>query len=186
MDDREIIELYLARSESAIAQTAEKYGRYSHKIAYAILGSFEDSEECVNDAYIKVWNSIPPQRPNSLAAYIGRITRNLSLDRYRAYTAEKRGAGHAASVLDELESCIPSVDDGRGFDDQLALTDILNRFLKNLPPLTRKVFMLRYWYFNSIKEIAKKYRITEGKAKMLLLRTRRELRKHLEKEGVSL
>ena len=133
MEDREIIELYWSRSESAIIQTSEKYGRYAYKIAYAILGSFEDSEECVNDTYIKIWNSIPPQRPNSLAAYIGRIVRNLSLDKYRSHTADKRGAGYATSVLEELESCIPSADDGRSFDDQLALIDILNCFLKNLP-----------------------------------------------------
>ena len=186
MEDREIIELYWSRSESAISRTAEKYGRYAHKIAYSILGSFEDSEECVNDTYIKVWNSIPPQRPNSLTAYIGRIVRNLSLDKYRSYTADKRGAGYTTSVLEELESCIPSADDGRSFDDQLALTEILNCFLMNLPPQTRKVFMSRYWYFNSIKEIAKEHRMTEGKVKMLLLRTRRELKKHLEKEGAYL
>ena len=186
MDDREIIELYWARSESAITSTARKYGRYSHTIAYAILGNFEDSQECVNDTYIKVWNSIPPQRPNNLAAYIGRITRNISLDRYRAYTAEKRGAGHTENVLNELETCVLGANDGRDFDDHLALTDILNRFLESLPPQTRKVFMRRYWYFSSIKEIAKEYRMTEGKVKMLLLRARGALKKYLEKEGIFL
>ena len=108
------------------------------------------------------------------------------MDKYRSYTADKRGAGYTTSVLEELESCIPSADDGRSFDDQLALTEILNCFLMNLPPQTRKVFMSRYWYFNSIKEIAKEHRMTEGKVKMLLLRTRRELKKHLEKEGAYL
>ena len=185
MDDREIIELYWVRSESAIVQTAEKYGRYSHRIAYAILRNFEDSEECVNDTYIKVWNSIPPQRPSNLAAYIARITRNLSLDKYRASTAEKRGAGHTETVLSELQYCIAGFDDGREFEDQLALVDVLNRFLGSLSPQSRKVFMRRYWYFSSIKEIANEYHMTEGKVKMLLLRVRRELKKYLEREGVS-
>lgn len=185
MDDREIIELYWVRSESAIVQTAEKYGRYSNSIAYAILRNFEDSEECVNDTYIKVWNSIPPQRPSNLAAYIARITRNLSLDKYRASTAEKRGAGHTETVLSELQYCIAGFDDGREFEDQLALVDVLNIFLGSLSPQSRKVFMRRYWYFSSIKEIANEYHMTEGKVKMLLLRTRRELKKYLEREGVS-
>ena len=185
MDDREIIELYWERSDNAIAQMAEKYGRYIHKIAYAILGNPEDSEECVNDTYIKVWNSIPPQRPDNLIAYIGRIARNLSLDRLRACAAEKRGGGHGVSVLDELGTCVPGTGDGRELEDQLALTESLNRFLENLPVPTRKVFMRRYWYFASVKEIAHEYRMTEGKVKMLLLRTRRELRQHLEREGVS-
>ena len=132
-----------------------------------------------------VWNSIPPQRPNSLAAYIARITRNLSLDKYRASTAEKRGAGHTATVLSELQYCIAGSDDGREIEDQLAMVDVLNRFLGSLSPQSRKVFMRRYWYFNSIKEIANEYHMTEGKVKMLLLRTRRELKKHLEREGVS-
>ena len=185
MDDREIIELYWNRVESAITRTDEKYGKYSHSIAYAILGNHEDSEECVNDTYINVWNSIPPQRPNSLAAYIARITRNLSLDKYRASTAEKRGAGHTATVLSELQDCIAGSDDGREIEDQLAMVDVLNRFLGSLSPQSRKVFMRRYWYFNSIKEIANEYHMTEGKVKMLLLRTRRELKKYLEREGVS-
>ena len=185
MDDREIIDLYWERSESAITRTNEKYGKYSYSIAYAILGNHEDSEECVNDTYIKVWNSIPPQRPSNLAAYIARITRNLSLDKYRASTAEKRGAGHTETVLSELQYCIAGFDDGREFEDQLALVDVLNRFLRSLSPQSRKVFMRRYWYFSSIKEIANEYHMTEGKVKMLLLRTRRELKKYLEREGVS-
>ena len=185
MDDREIIDLYWERSESAITRTNEKYGKYSYSIAYAILGNHEDSEECVNDTYIKVWNSIPPQRPSNLAAYIARITRNLSLDKYRASTAEKRGAGHTETVLSELQYCIAGFDDGREFEDQLALVDVLNSFLGSLSPQSRKVFMRRYWYFSSIKEIANEYHMTEGKVKMLLLRTRRELKKYLEREGVS-
>ena len=171
MDDRDIIELYWARSENAVTQTVEKYGRYIHKIAYAVLGNPEDSEECVNDTYIKVWTSIPPQRPDNLMAYIGRIVRNLSLDRLRACAAEKRGGGHGVSVLDELGTCVSDAGDGRELEDQLALTESLNRFLENLPVPTRKVFMRRYWYFVSVKEIAHEYHMTEGKVKMLLLRT---------------
>lgn len=185
MDDEKIIDLYWQRSESAIALTAEKYGRYTWAIAYHILSSVEDSEECVNDAYIRVWNSIPPQRPNSLAAFLGTIVRNLSLDRYRAQKAEKRGAGHPAMVLDELASCVPG-NDAASLDDRLALTELLNQFLAKQSPKTRKIFMRRYWYFDSVKEIAEMYALTEGSVKMQLTRTRRALKKYLETEGVSL
>ena len=186
MDDHSIIDLYWARCESAIAQTAEKYGRYCHAIAYRILGSHEDSEECVSDTFVKAWNAIPPERPAHLDAFLGTITRRLSLDRYRKNAAEKRNSGHTLLVLEELRDCLP---DGRGesrLDDTLALADVLNRFLASLPPRTRRIFLRRYWYFCSVKEIAAEDRLTEGTVKMLLLRTRRKLKQDLEKEGVFL
>lgn len=186
MDDHSIVDLYWARCESAIARTAEKYGRYCHAIAYRILGSHEDSEECVSDTFIKAWNAIPPERPEHLDAFLGTITRNLSLDRYRKNTAEKRNGGHTLLVLEELRDCLPDRRGDGCLDDALALSDVLNRFLSALPPQTRRIFLRRYWYFCSVKEIAAEDHLTEGKVKMLLLRTRRKLKQHLEKEGVFL
>lgn len=184
MDDNQIMELYWSRSEDAIAATSEKYGRYCHAIADHILGSREDSEECVNDAYLRLWNAIPPRRPEHLGAFLGAITRNLALDRYRSAGAEKRGAGQTAAVLEELERCAPAGGRSGRLDDALALTDALNRFLASLPPQTRRIFMGRYWYFHTIREIAAAYGLSEGKVKMTLLRTRRKLKAHLEKEEV--
>ena len=183
MDDEKIIDLYWQRSESAIEFTAEKYGKYACSIAYRILGNKEDGDECVNDAYIKVWNSIPPQRPGSLSAFLGAVTRNLSLDRYRANHAAKRGGGQAGIALDELALAVP---ENCGLDEGLALTEALNRFLAELSPQTRKVFMRRYWYFDSVKEIAQRYGLSEGSVKMQLTRTRHALKKYLEREGVAL
>ena len=183
MDDEKIIDLYWQRSESAIEFTAEKYGKYACSIAYHILGNQEDGDECVNDAYIKVWNSIPPQRPSSLSAFLGAVTRNLSLDRYRANHAAKRGGGQVGLALDELTLAVP---ENCGLDEGLALTEALNRFLAELSPQTRKVFMRRYWHFDSIKEIAQRYGLSEGGVKMQLARTRHALKKYLEREGVAI
>ena len=183
MDDEKIIDLYWQRSESAIEFTVEKYGKYAYSIAYRILGNKEDGDECVNDAYIKVWNSIPPQRPGSLSAFLGAVTRNLSLDRYRANHAAKRGGGQAGIALDELALAVP---ENCGLDEGLALTEALNRFLAELSPQTRKVFMRRYWYFDSVKEIAQRYGLSEGGVKMQLTRTRHALKKYLEREGVAI
>ncbi len=129
---------------------------------------------------MKVWNSVPPQRPDSLTAFLGAIARNLSLDRYRARSAEKRGRGQPEAALDELALCATACG---SLDDGLALTEALNIFLAELPPKTRKIFMRRYWFFDSAKEIAQRYAMTEGSVKMHLSRTRRALKKYLEKEG---
>ena len=182
MDDQQIIDLYWGRSQEAIAATAEQYGRYCQAIAGRILGSREDGEECVNDAYLRAWNAIPPQRPDSLAAFLGAITRNLALDRYRSAGAEKRGGGQTALALEELEGCLPA--GGGWLEDELALTDALNRFLASLPPQVRVIFLRRYWYFCSVREIAAACRISEGKVKMTLMRTRRKLKAYLEKEEI--
>ena len=186
MDDKQIVELYWARSENAITKTAEKYGKYCHYIAFHILHNEEDSEECVNDTYLKAWDAIPPQRPSKLSTFLGKITRNLSLDRYRQFTAEKRGCGQATLVLEELEECVPAADNVEQVVDDMVLTDILNNFLGSQPAETRKIFMRRYWYLCSIKEIAADFRMSESKVKMTLLRSRNELKTLLEKEGVVL
>lgn len=186
MDDSQILELYRARSENAITETANKYGKYCHYIAYHILHDNEDSEDCVNDTYWKAWDIIPPQFPKQLATFLGKITRNLALNKYKHNTAAKRGAGQVSLALDELQECLPDGSDVEQAIDDLVLTETLNQFLASLPTETRKVFMRRYWYLCSIKEIAADFDISESKTKMLLLRARNELKKTLEKEGFTL
>ncbi len=186
MEDKKIIDLYWARSENAIVETSNKYGKYCHYIAFNILRNTEDSEECVNDTYMKAWGVMPPKRPNRLSTFLGKITRNLSLDKYKRYTAEKRGFGQIVLALDELEECLSAIDSVEQIVDGMALTEVLNQFLSNLSPEARKLFMCRYWYFNSIKEIAADYAISESKVKMSLLRSRKELKHILEKEGITL
>lgn len=186
MDDKQIIDLYWARSENAIMQTANKYGRYCHYIAFNILHNDEDSKECVNDTYLKAWNAMPPQRPNRLSVFLGKITRNLSLDRYKRYNAEKRGYGQITYVLDELKACVPADDNVEQIVDDVVLTEVLNRFLASLPAETRIIFMRRYWYFCSIKDIAADLKVSESKVKMSLLRSRDKLRHLLEREGIAL
>ena len=184
MDDHQIIALYWARSETAISETAKKYGNYCHQIAWRILDSREDSEECVNDTWLKTWEAIPPARPERLSAFLGRITRNLALQRYEKMNAAKRGSGQVPLALHELEACIPVKNHVEQVVDQLALTEILNVFLEGLSAETRKVFMRRYWFLWSVKEIAAEYGISESKVKVTLHRTRRKLRTLLEKEGI--
>lgn len=186
MDDQQIIDLYWARSENAITETAHKYGPYCHSIAYHILYSKEDSEECVNDTYWKAWGAMPPQRPNQLRTFLGKITRNLSLNRWEKHTAEKRGAGQVPLALDELAECVPAPDSVERTVDDLALTELLNDFLSGLPVQTRRIFMRRYWYLCSVKEIAADCAVSESKVKTTLFRTRNKLKQHLEKEGVAL
>lgn len=186
MEDERIVELYWARSEKAISETADKYGRYCYSIAYNILHSREDSEECVNDTYLKAWNAMPEERPRRLAAFLGRITRNLSLNRLEKYEAKKRGAGQVPLALEELQECVPSADNTEQIVDDMALADLLNRFLASSGAEKRKIFMRRYWYLSSVAEIAKAYGISESKVKMSLLRSREELKRYLEKEGVAL
>ena len=186
MDDRQIIELYNERSETAISETADKYGKYCYYIAYHILYNEQDSEECVNDTYLRAWEAIPPQYPNKLSAFLGRITRNLALNRYRYYMKEKRGYGQTSLVLDELQECVPATESTEQAIEEKLLVEVLNRFLHELPIEKRMMFLRRYWYLSSIKEIAEDYEISEGKVKMTLLRIRNKLKQTLEKEGIVL
>lgn len=186
MEDDQIIKLYWERSEDAITQTARKYGKYCHTIAYNILQNTQDSEECVNDTYWKAWGTIPPRRPQRFAAFLGKITRNLSLDRYRRDSAEKRGAGRMTIALEELADCVPSSDSTDRMLDEMMLVELLNRFLASLAPDHRKIFIRRYWYVSDIREIAEDYGMTESKVKMSLLRSRNQLKELMEKEGVAL
>jgi len=184
LDDMQIISLYWERSEDAITQTSNKYGRYCHSISYNILHNHEDAQECVNDTYMSAWNAIPPNRPKRLTAFLAKITRNLSLKKYENYSTQKRGQGEISIVLEELENYLPSVEKVEEIVDEIFLIETLNRFLASLPLDTRKLFMRRYWYFSSIKEIALDYGMGESKVKMILLRTRNELKEYLKQEEI--
>ena len=129
MDDSKIVELYLERSENAIAETSKKYTRYCHSISFNILHNSQDAEECVNDTYLRAWNAIPPNQPNQLSTFLGKITRNLSFNRYKQYSAEKRGFGQAELALSELEDCIPAKTDVEQASNEKELVEAINKFL---------------------------------------------------------
>lgn len=186
MDDKKIIELYFDRSEQAISETAKKYGRYCHYIAFQILHNAEDSEECVNDTYFRAWNAIPPKRPERLRTFLGKITRNLSLNKCEKQTAQKRGSGQTEQVLEELMECIPSENNVEKVIEDKFILEILNDFLAKLSADKRKLFVRRYFYLSSIKEIARDYGLSESKVTVTLFRTRQMLKEVLEKEGVIL
>ncbi len=186
MDDLEIIHLYWIRSETALSETEKKYGRYCTSIAYRILNDLEDSKECVNDTWLHAWTSIPPKRPNLLSVFLGRIVRNLSLNRYEKQNAKKRGGGEIPVILDELEECIPSDMNVEQTVDAKQLTNLINQFLTSIPEEKRKLFVLRYWYLYPVKEIVKIQNINEGKLKMCLFRIRQQLKEMLESEGYNI
>lgn len=184
MRDNEIITLYWNRDETAITATANTYGNYCYSIAYNILYSNEDAEECVNDTWLNAWKSIPPQRPNRLSTYLGKITRNLSFDRYKLQNAHKRGAGQVELALTELEGCIPSSIDVDHIIDEIVLADVIDSFLRTQSQLERKIFIGRYWYLYSIRDLAIAHHISESKVASLLHRMRSKLKVFLNKEGV--
>ncbi len=186
MEDKEIIDLYWQRSETAINATAKKYGKYCKTIAYNILHNHEDVEECVNDTYLGAWNSLPPHSPNRLSTYLGKITRNLSINRFKKYNTEKRGFGQTELVLSELEDCIPSTSNVEQVVEDMILISAIENFLYAQPEIKRNIFIRRYWYLSSIRDIAKVYSMTESNLASLLFRMRRELKEHLEKEGIML
>lgn len=185
MDDREITELFWQRSEKALTETEKKYRRYCFFIAERILGNAEDAEEIVNDTYLKAWNTIPPQRPETLKPYLGMLCRQLALDRYEKMHAQKRG-GQTAFVLEELEDTFPGKNEAADPGEDAALTAALDHFLGTLPGRTRNVFLRRYWYSGTIPEIAAEYGMRENAVTVLLSRTRNKLKKYLEKEGFSI
>ncbi|AVM69419.1 RNA polymerase subunit sigma-70 [Lachnospiraceae bacterium oral taxon 500] len=186
MNDQEIIDLYWTREESAITATAEKYGSYCHAIAYRILYNNQDAEECTNDTYLGAWNSMPPRRPNRLSTYLGKITRNLALNRYKRYTAEKRGGGQVESVLSELEDCIPAAGSVEQAAEEEVLVSVINRFLQAQPSEKRNIFIRRYWHLWAVRNIADAYGMSESKVTSMLFRMRGELRRCLEQEDIVL
>ena len=186
MKDNEIIKLYWDRDEAAIAATADAYGNYCYTIAYNILTSNEDSEECVNDTWLNAWNSIPPQRPERLSTYLGKITRNLSLNRYKQLNTQKRGGGQVELALSELGNCVPSQTGMEQIADEMELVAALEKFLLSYPKTERSIFLGRYWYLYSIPELAVAYRMSESKIASLLYRMRNRLKLHLQKEEIFL
>lgn len=182
MDDSAIISLFQRRSEDALRETEKKYSRYLGSIARNILADEEDCRECVNDTYLRAWNTIPPQLPQKLSAYLGRITREISISRLRANRAVKRGGSQYALSLDELEECIP--DNSAEHDYEAALLEkAVSGFVKALPDKTRRIFVCRYFFCDSIKDIAGYFALSEAAVKSTLFRTREKLKNHLEQEG---
>lgn len=181
MEDAKIVDLYWERSESAISESNKKYGKYCRYIANNILNSKEDSEECVNDTWISAWNSMPNQRPSKLQAFLGKITRNLALNRFDYNTAKKR-RHLTTEVIDEYWECIPNHD--MPIDDEISLKQAINSFLASLDKRTRIIFMRRYWYSLSVNEIANGMDLSENHVAVILHRTRKQFKEHLEKEGV--
>ena len=181
MQDKQIVDLYLDRSEAAIRETEKKYGKYCHYIATRILENDEDAKEVVNDTYLKIWQSIPPACPASLKAYVGMICRQLAFNAYERQHTQKRG--QMPLVLDELTECLPGENDGWDVAAGAALRDSLNTFLERLPKRTRNIFIRRYWYASPVADIAREYGMKESAVGMLLLRTRKRLKEHLQKEG---
>ena len=183
MDDAAIVELYLARDEAAIAETAEKYGAALRRIARGILHDAFAAEECENDAYLTAWNSIPPHEPRDyLFAFLGRIVRNISIDRCRKADAGKRKAA-SVELTKEMEECLSAGGDPAEAADAKALTAVINGFLADLPEEQRGIFLRRYWFFDATADIAARYGISRSKVKTTLFRLRKRLRAHLEKEG---
>lgn len=183
MEDNRIVDLYWQRNENAISETASKYGKYLHSISYQILSNAQDAEECVNDTYRDAWNTMPPHRPSILSTFLGKITRRISIDLWRRYSAEKRGSGEIALALDELEDCVSGSESVEEESERMELTRILNGFLSALPDTERNVFLCRYWYMDSVPSIANQFGFSESKVTSMLHRTRAKLRVLLEKEG---
>lgn len=186
MDDAKIIQLYWDRNEQAIPATAEKYGSYCAAIAKNILGSKEDAEECLNDTYLSAWSSMPPHRPGVLSAFLGKITRNLALNRYRHYTAGKRGGGDAALVLDEIAEFVSDTDGVEQEVDRQELVKVINAFLDRLPADKRNLFIRRYWYFDRVSDIAARFGMTENNVSVTLNRLRLKLHNYLSERGFEL
>ncbi len=183
MTDDEIIGLFFARSDVAILHLGKKYGRYLNYVARGIIGNAQDAEEVVNDVYIKAWNSIPPERPNNLKGFVGRMTRQLAINRLEMNMAQKRGGGEYQISLEELSEIVSGED---GDVDSFMLREAINGFLRSLTDEKRRVFIRRYWYMNSISQISKDFDISESKVKSMLMRCRLELKNYLIKEGIKL
>jgi len=184
MTDEKIIELYFERSESAIDETEKSYGKYFHYIAYGILCDEDSANEIVNDTYLKAWNTIPPERPYNLRAFLGRITRQLSINRLEHDRAQKRGGKEYFLALEELDECISDPGTADDMTDMAALRDLLNEFLRSSSVEVRRVFIKRYWYMHSIDKIANDLSMSKSKVKSMLMRTRKRLKKYLTDEGV--
>ncbi|MBR2384063.1 MAG: RNA polymerase sigma factor [Clostridia bacterium] len=183
MEDYKIVELYFKRDERALLETQTKYAKYLNSISYNVLKSRQDAEECVNDTYQKAWDSIPPNSPQKLSAYLGKIVRNLSISRLLYNKAQKRNK-NLEVLLSEIEEFLPS--ESSDFVEQVALKELINVFLSRLEKIERVVFVRRYFYASSIKDISSDYGLKQGNVKVMLFRLRAKLKDHLQREGVSI
>lgn len=184
MEDREIVDLFFARSEDAIDECRKRYGRYLHSVAKSVLSDEEDAAECVNDLWLRLWNAIPPRRPENLKTFSAKIMRNIAIDRYRESRTAARGGGQMPLALEELAECLP--DRTGDPAERSGLSEALDRFLASQSAKRRKIFMARYWHMTPVAKIAETLGMGESSVKMSLLRTRRELKDFLEKEGFTL
>lgn len=186
MEDGQIIDLLFQRDETAIRETEQKYHRYLYKVANSILGNHEDSEECVNDALLSAWNSIPPQRPPVLRMFLAKLVRNHAINKRKAALAGKRGSGEVALALEELEECIPGSSDTEYAVIEEELSQAIRTFVRGLPEREGNIFARRYFFAESVKEIAEGYGMTQNNVSVILNRTRKKLKEHLTKEGLIL
>lgn len=184
MEDYQIVDLYWARSEHAIRETDEKYGRLLQSISYSLLSSREDAEECVNDTYMEAWQRMPEDRPIYLGAYLSKIIRCLSVDRFRATHRQKRGG--MGQILEELTECIPGGESPQEAYENRELARVINGFLEELDEEKRRMFVRRYFYSDSVEAIANRMKVSVSKVKTTLFRLRGELKRRLEEEGISL
>lgn len=183
MNDREIVQLYFERNPEAMEKTVLKYKNYCICIAKNILGNEQDADECFNDALHNTWNSIPPQKPENLGTYIGKIIRNLSFDRYKHSRAKKRGGGETELVLEELKDCVSGKETPEQNLYRKELSAEINSFLNTLSKEKRNIFVCRYWYAFSVSDIAKKFGKTETNISVILSRLRGELKEFLTERG---
>jgi len=182
MEDKEIVELFLGRSEKAISEASAKYKSYCMKIARNILGSSLDAEECINDALLKAWEIIPPNKPEMLSTFLGKLTRNLAINARRKQLTEKRGGGQTEAVFEELSELISDKDVEKEHERKELIEEI-NAFLRGISEQKRNIFICRYWYCDSVSDIAAQFGVSENNVSVILNRTRAKLRKHLEKAG---
>lgn len=184
MEDSQIVNLYFERDEQAIQETDSKYGSYCYSIAYNILTNQEDAEESVSDTYMAAWKAMPPRRPAILATFLGKITRHLSIDRWRSRSRYKRGGGEIIVALEELEECASDSGSVEKAFERKQFASVLNRFLDSLPEIERRIFLCRYWYMDSVSAIATYYGFSVSKVTSMLYRTRGKLRTALERENL--
>ncbi|MBR0135841.1 MAG: sigma-70 family RNA polymerase sigma factor [Clostridia bacterium] len=186
MNDAQIIELFFSRNEKALSECKRQYGSYCRALARRILGPGGDAEEAENRAYLAAWESIPPQKPESVMAYLGKLTRRKAIDLLRADTRKKRGGSEYSGTVEELDECLYASPSAESEAERALLRDALNAFLRSLPEKSRLIFMRRYWWLSPVSEIARDLSMSESAVKMQLLRTRQKLKEHLEKEGFSI
>lgn len=185
MEDRQIMELYFSRNERAIEETAKKYEKYCFTVAYNILSNDQDAEECVNDVWLKAWNSIPPNDPDNFRLFLAKITRNIAIDRIKSAQCIKRGGGSVTVAFEELDGFLSDRDDEASYSEE-ELIKLLNSFLRALSVRDCNVFLRRYFYFESVSDIASKYALTKGNVEKILSRTRKKLKEYLRSEGYTL